>query len=569
MSTKRPWKKILPALIMASSLGLAACGGGDGGSDGADGGDNNGTEEVKTDGPTLAVFAGSQTPIVANFNPYSPTALSGTLGSIYEPLFFYNKAQPDDPTSMLGDSFEWNEDGTEMTVTIREGVQWNDGTEFTVDDVIYSFTNEAVGLDFIENAEAVDEKTVKFTFTGPNYTNEYKILGATYIVPKHVFEGEADLVSFANDTDPVGTGPFMLDSVTDASYTVVKNENYWDPERPKINDVQFIGIDGASSAEAMFVSGQLDYSTMFSPEPDNILNTGRYGYLLLQSPNPITVLTCSNVDLGCEGAQTHVEVRQAFSKSLDRGVINERAYYGHANIGNETFTQPGRDDHWIKEGLETQLPEDADVDGAKQIMEDAGWTLGSDGIYEKDGERASFDLVSVDGWADSNAAAELMVSQAKEAGIEVNNSTVTLDQYTDMRQVGEYDMIVSALFGPAISDPFSIYRDSFTTDYTVPVGESLEPSQTNFARYSNPEVDEAVAAAAQTDDEAVKMEQYAIVQENIVRDLPYIPMFHGGSQTFYNNVDFDGWPTEDDLYAFPASWDGVQAALVMSTITYK
>ena len=62
---------------------------------------------------------------------------------------------------------------------------------------------------------------------------------------------------------------------------------------------------------------------------------------------------------------------------------------------------------------------------------------------------------------------------------------------------------------------------------------------------------------------------YAIVQENIVEDVPYISLFHGGSQTFFNQTDFTGWPTEDDLYAFPASWDGVSAAYILSKLSYK
>ena len=82
-------------------------------------------------------------------------------------------------------------------------------------------------------------------------------------------------------------------------------------------------------------------------------------------------------------------------------------------------------------------------------------------------------------------------------------------------------------------------------------------------------MDEAVAAAATTNDTEQLKAAYAIVQENIVEDVPYISLFHGGSQTFFNQTDFTGWPTEDDLYAFPASWDGVSAAYILSKLSYK
>lgn len=554
---------------MAGSMGLlAACGGG--GTDSGDGGNGgDGSSEGKTDGPTLVVFAGSQTPIVANFNPYSPTALPATSGSIYEPLVYYNKADATEPIPFLAESYEWAEDGMSLEITIRDGVKWTDGEDFTVDDVVFSFENEAVGIEYLESAEAVDDSTVTLNFTTPAYTNEYALLGSTYMVPEHVFGEVDDLVTFANDTDPVGTGPFKVESVTEASYTVVKNEDYWDPERPSINEIQYLGIDGNASAESLFQAGELDYSTMFIPNPDNLTSSGRLGYLLAMSPNPLVILVCSNADLGCEGAQTDVAVRQAFSLSLDRTDINERAYYGHAFLGTPTYTLPERDDHWIPDGVPNRVPAGPDAEAARKVLEDAGYTEGADGIYEKDGQRASFDLLSVEGWADANAGAELAAANAKEAGIEVNVSTVTLDQYTELRQIGDYDMIWSALFGTPISDPYTIYRNSFTTDYTTPVGTPLEPTQTNFARYSNPIVDEAVKEAAATNDDEVKAEAYGRIMEELVRDVPYIPLYHGGSQTFYNQESFDGWPTEDDMYAFPASWDGMQAAYVLSRLTYK
>ena len=558
------WKKAVPAALLAGTMALlAACSG----ETSDDGGESPG-ESVK-DGPSLVVFAGSQTPIVSNFNPYSPTLLPGTLGSIYEPLFFYNKAAATEPVPLLAESFEWAEDGMSMDIKIRTGVKWNDGEDLSVEDIIYSFTNPAVEMEFLTSVEKVDESTVRLSFNVPSFTNEYSLLGATYMVPEHVFADVDDLVTFANSEAPVGTGAFVLETLTDASYSVVANPTYWDESRPGINTVQYLGIDGNSSAESLFMAGQLDYSTMFVPDPTTLTSSGRLGYLLSSSPNLVTILTCENEDLGCEGAQTDKAVRQAFNLSIDRDEINEKAYYGVASLAAPTFTKPGRDEKWVAEGMPETLANEADVEGAKAVLEEAGYALGSDGVYAKDGQRASFELVSVEGWSDANAAVELIVSQAAQAGIEVKSDTVTLDQYTDMRQVGEYQMIYSAVFGSPISDPYTIYRNTFSTEFTTPVGTSLEPSATNFARYSNPVVDAAVEKAAQTNDEALKQAAYAEIQGEIVEDMPYIPMFHGGSQTFYNQEDFTGWPTEDDLYAFPASWDGVSAGYVISRLTYK
>lgn len=569
MLPTRKWKKAASAVAAMAALSLVAACGGDSSDPTDPEGDVNGDGAPPADGPVLAVFAGDQTPIVGNFNPYSPTVLAPALGAIYEPLFFYNKAEARDPLPLLGESVEWNEDGTELTITLREGVEWNDGEPFTADDVVFSFTNEAVRMDYVDAATAVNDTTVEIAFNTTSFTNEYSLLGATYIVPEHVFGELDDLVTFDNAEEPVGTGAFMVENVTSAAYTIAANPNYWDEDRPGINTVQYLGIDGNSSAESLFRAGELDYSTFFVPDPDSLIQPHDLGYLNTSSPNPIVIMICSNEELGCEGMQTDKAVRQALNVAIDRAEINEKAYYDLAGPASPTLVKPDRDEEWVADGMPLDNPETADPDAARQILEDAGYTEGSDGIYEMDGERLSILIESVEGWSDANAAAELMVSQARAAGIELRNETVTEVQYSDRRMTGEYTMFVGAIFGTPISDPYVIYRDSLTTNYTQPVGTSLEPSQTNFARYSNPEVDEAVAIAASTNDEDVKKEAYATIQEHIVEDLPYISMFHGGSQTFFNQTDFDGWPSEDDLYAFPASWDGVSAAYVLSSLTYK
>ncbi len=79
----------------------------------------------------------------------------------------------------------------------------------------------------------------------------------------------------------------------------------------------------------------------------------------------------------------------------------------------------------------------------------------------------------------------------------------------------------------------------------------------------------AVEAAAATNDEAAKKAAYAEIQTEIVRDLPYIPLVINATQTFYNSKDFTGWPTEDNLYAFPPSWGSVASGYVLQQLTQK
>ena len=99
------------------------------------------------------------------------------------------------------------------------------------------------------------------------------------------------------------------------------------------------------------------------------------------------------------------------------------------------------------------------------------------------------------------------------------------------------------------------------------MGTTVPQGDWNFSRFSNPDVDAAVVAAAATDDDAARLEQYTIIQDAIVTDLPYIPLVINSTMTFQNVKDFAGWPTDEDLYAFPPSWGAMASGLVVTNLT--
>ncbi|GAA4724060.1 ABC transporter substrate-binding protein [Isoptericola chiayiensis] len=567
----------LTATALAASVTLlaAACGGGADDPETTDTSESQSTEGgegVATD-RELVIWAGSQTPITANFNPYAVGVLHLANGGIYETLFAYNKAADTEPISMLGTGFEWNEDGTELTVTIREGVTWNDGEPFTTDDVVYSFTNDAAQPAYLAGAEAVDDTTVVLSFDTPQYTNEFALLGSTYMVPEHVFSANEDaedaeaeltgIVAWPNAEAPVGTGPYLVDSTSDAAYTAVANPEYWGGE-PQVSNLRYIGIDSNQSAEDLLATGQIDWATMFVPEPDRLVDAG-LGYLNTQV-DPTVLYTCADADMGCSGEQTDVAVRQALSVAIDRGAINEKAFVGLAKEISPTFALLGRDDKWIADGMPAAIEQSADAAQAGEILEAAGYEKDADGFYGKDGETVELTLTSVDGWTDYNNAAKLIEEQAAEAGIKVVASTVSWNEFADSRTSGEFELIMGGVVGTSTADPYQIYRDWFTSGYTTEVGTPLEPGFWNFSRYSNEEVDAAVAEASATNDDAVKADAYATVQEHIVNDVPYIPLLVNASQTFYNQNDYTGWPTEEDLYLFPPAWQGPSSGVILGNL---
>lgn len=553
-------RRMLPAVALASSIALiaAGCSSSDKGSANGDGGGG------KDEGRVLNVWAGSQTPIVANFNPFMPNAvLHATQGPILEPLFYFNKVADVTPTPLLGESYEWNADGTELTIKVRAGVKWNDGEAFTAKDVAFTYNYEIAKPTYVENAEAIDDTTVKVTFNAPSFTNEATLL-QMFIVPEHIWSKVADPATETN-AKPVGTGPYMVDSVSDAAYTIVANPNYWQEGKPAVKKVRYLALNSNQTSSDLLTTGKLDWAGMFSPDPSKVTGAGTLS--VINTPvDPTVLYTCSNADLGCEGPQTDVAVRQAINLAIDRTILNEKAWAGQAKTISPTFALLGRDDKWIAPGIEPESPQTADAAAAMAVLEAAGYAKGADGVYAKDGKAVEMTLSSVDGWTDYNDAVKLIAEQAAAAGIKISPMQVTWDEFADGRSSGNYQLIMGGMIGTATADPYSLYHDWLTTDTTTPVGTSIESGDWNFSRYSNPEVDAAILTAAGTLDVDIKKAAYATVQENIVRDLPYIPIVVNATQTFMNSKDYTGWPTEGDLYAFPPSWASGAAGIVLANL---
>lgn len=553
-------RRLLPAAALASSLALivSGCSSDSNGGGGGGGGDAEGT--------VLNVWAGSQTPLVANFNPYSTGIQNGTLGPIYEPLFYYNRAASGDPVPMLGESFEFNEDGTQLTVKTREGVTWNDGTPFTAKDVAFTWNYEPAKPIGLVSAEATDDTTVVATFETAQYTTAAGLFMAA-IVPEHIWKDitPEEAGAWTNE-EAVGTGPYMVESTSSQAFTLTKNPNYWEEGKPTVDKLRYLGINDNNAAQSLLTTGKVDWTAMFIADTEPVTADGRIG--MLNTPqDPTVIYTCSNAELGCTGPQTDVAVRQAINLAIDRTEIDSKAFSEKAGIISPTFALMPRDEKWVAEGMPEESPQSADVSAAETVLTDAGYVKGGDGIFAKDGERVSMTLVSIDGWTDYNNAAKLIAEQAKAAGIEITASTASQAEVDEQKTSGSFQLMVHGVNGTNVADPFQIYRDWFTTDKTQPVGTTVPQGDWNFSRFSDPAVDAAVTAAAATDDDAERLEQYAIIQDAIVTELPYIPLVINSTLSFMNTKDYTGWPTEDDLYAFPPSWGSMSSGIIAANIT--
>ncbi|AEV83850.1 ABC transporter substrate-binding protein [Actinoplanes sp. SE50] len=549
------------AVAAAAVLALAAAGcSGDSGTRSTGG--NAGTSAI-------TIFNGSTGTIVENWNPFTPTFLQPTNGLIYEPLYWYNFAAESKPTPMLATGYSWDTAGSALTITTRDGVKWSDGQAFSARDVAYTFElirqNKALNSTGVKLASAVakDDRTAVLTFEKPSFTDEAAVIANTPIIAEHVWSRISDPAKTINP-NPVGTGPYKLKTFSAQSYVMEKNPYYWQPGKPQIQNVRYIALATADAASAALTAGQVDWMSAFLPGLDQLLKNQKNLSYVNTPAMTTSIFTCAGAALGCKGPQTDPAVRQAIYWALNRDQLNKLAGGGFAETASPTMLLPQRDRSWIADQADATVPGAPDTAKAEQLLDAAGWAKGSDGIRAKGGQKLSLTIQTVTGWSDYISLNDAMTQELKEIGIELKPTQLSWNEWNNNQVQGKFELSLDSIGLGASPNPYATYL-KYSSKTTEKVGESAPPSG-NYARYSNPKVDAAVDAAAATNDEATQKAQYAIVQAEIVKDLPYIPIYVNSMLTEFNTSHATGWPSNDNKYALPASWKQWDNGIVLTNL---
>ena len=515
-------------------------------------------------GTSVSVFTGQVGDFTApNFNPFNTTGsfLQPTQGVIYEALFYYNIARADKPRPVLGTSFSWNDDGTVLTVKIREGVKFSDGSPMTADDVVYSLNlvsnNQALNTSGqVWTTAKVDDSTVTLTFPKPAFTLEAQILGREPIVPQAIWKDIADPTAGTNDK-PVGTGPYMFDQYTPQAIVLKANPNYWGTgdEAPAVESVRYISLANADAATTALQQGVTDWQGSFLPTLQQLIDGSKGTLSYSNTPQATTGLfTCSNADMGCKGPQTDPVVRQAMYYAMDRSQLNTQAAAGWSKPASPTLLPNFVNGDDITNPDYKEVPQTADVAKAKSLLEGDGWTMGSDGYYVKDGQTLEMTLIDVSGWTDYNTMCQLLAGQFKAAGIKLTVNNVAQNQWSQAEVSGNFQLSMNSVNMGASTNPYYTYNNYLNSAGTKPAGTAA--TSTNTMRYKNAAVDQAITTLASTNDPTTIKAQYKTIQDAIVQDLPIIPIYVNSALCEYNLTHATGWPSQDNLYAFPLPWGG-------------
>lgn len=533
----------LAAAGVAAALVLTGCAGGGGDAD-------SGGAALTIAKPDGAITTESNNPYLGD----SSASKYGYGKVIFESLALVNPTGDLGTTPWLAESVEWNDDYTQLTVVARSGVTWSDGEDFTADDIAFSFNqvldgklNDTNALD-LENV-AVDGDTVTIDFNSSKYTQQARVLHFQ-IVPEHIWQDIDD-----PNTDPVtgegqavGTGPYVLDSWTTESVTLTANPDYWGGELA-VPELHYVSYGDNAALTTALATGEADWAQAFIPQIQE-------SYLSADPDNKFLVSPTAGAGTLFMNLQTKPfndpALRQALAWTIDR-----QAYVDIAREGASEAV-------WSVTGLgallqDEVIPEYAgqeysvDVDKARQILTDAGYTWQDETLIDPDGEAVSFSISVPAGWSDWNTEQALIAEELKEGlGIEVKVDQPDWGGWDAARQEGTFQAIIHWL--EDTGNAYGLYTSTMDPKWIVDGKAAF-----NFGRFDDPAVTDALNTYANASSDADRDAALAVMQTAFVENVPAIPLGAHPLLGEFNTRNYVGWPSEEDQYA---SADPTQPAIV-------
>ena len=430
------------------------------------------------------------------------------------------------PMPDLAESWTVNKKATVYTFKLRKGVKWHDGQPFTSADVKYSFDEvllkyhsrtRASMLGAIDSITTPNPLTVVFKFKEP-YAPLLLQLDVTEapIVAKHIYEG-TDPTKNPRNLSPVGTGPFKFGSYKTGSEIVLeKNKNYFKKGEPYLDRVIMRVIPNANSQVIAFETGEVDFLWGI-PGPDRarlLAKKKKVNYLVTRrNPGGANCMMTISFNLQ-KPILANFNVRKGIFQALDRNAFLKNILFNEGSVPVSPFSK-GIAWAW---GRKLDLPK-YDAKAANSLLDSAGWT-GRDGSIRTargvygvaDGTKLSIDFLY---FPTFNAYAELYKAQLKEVGIDVRLRPLESGPFsTAVFTKRDFDTnIISYCNG---TDPEIGIRRMYDSKQIGSVAFS------NAAAYSNATVDSLFQLARNTLDLNGRKLLYQKIQEDLVRDLPYV-----------------------------------------------
>ncbi len=539
---------LLLVVVMLMTVLLAACSGGATeptnspvNSDTPQATDAQSSEET---GGTL-IMASSSEPGNLNTVIWPTTSDTDVTNLMYDSLFV-----PDKDLQMVGElakEYTVSEDGKTYTITLQDNVKWHDGEPFTAYDVEFTFTSLAhpeydagstsrimpvVGAqeyrdgkaDHIEGIKVIDEKTISFTTiepTAPFLSNLY--IG---VLPKHILGdvSPAEWAKHETNRAPIGTGPFKFVEWKTGEYIKVEANKDYFKGAPKLDEIIY-RFGTKDTMLAAFLNKEIDIVSVPIADVEAV-KAADFAEVTVQG-------NLSVYYLGCNLLNKHlsdVNVRKAIAMGINKEVLVKSILGEYGQREDDIF--PSK--HWSSSPNITKF--DYDVDGAKALLEESGYTMNANGFYEKDGEELSLTLEVPTGNQEREDSCVIVKQDLSKIGINVElqlldfptlvTKLLPKDENGVKRQVTADDFDFYCLGFGVEADPDE-YRPYFHTDFMPPNGY-------NFCNYADDHINELLEKQKNVVDPEERKAIFWEIGEYISAQQPWIPLYDQDKPYVYN-----------------------------------
>ncbi len=444
------------------------------------------------------VWAAESDPV--SMNPITNSNFSSTQGfeHSYESLTGYDSRMRILPS--LAERWETPDDNTNI-FHLRRGVKWHDGTDFTADDVKYTFDyvldpkSPAIwrsNFDQVDRVEVVDRNTVRFLTKTPFPP----LLGAMAILRSSAIVQRGAVEKQNLTTQIVGTGPYKLVEYVPKSHVeLVKNPDYWGKPLPYIDKVTFKILEEEDARVAGLRSRTLDYAFL-TPEGEQRLRNQR---TVIVTKTPRIFLFCYIFNMQRK-PWSDVRVRQAINLAIDRQEIIEKALSGSGTISGPIATGFG---NWFISTDELKRRwYRQDLDKAKRLLKEAG---------VPDGQEMDLLITPFGGTNFYTGGAVVLKDQLQKVGINVKIRQVEVGVFIrEASPAGNFNYDMQANAFTARHDPDGFLWARFYSKNPFAAG------------YNNPKVDDLLLRARTTVDPVQRKFFYDEAQRRLLEELPML-----------------------------------------------
>ena len=428
----------------------------------------------------------------------------------------------------LAESWDISEDGRTYTFHIRPNVLFSDGEKCDANAILANFNAILENrerhtwlemMNLLVGVSAPDENTFVIEMSEPYYpmlTELGCIRPFAMISPSCMINGSTkDGVN-----GHIGTGPYVLtDFVTDEYAVFERNENYWG-EAPAIRKITVKVIPDNQTRIMALESGEIDLifgKNMIDADAiSQYLDSDKFTVGLSDPTSTRHIVMNTTHEILGDSA-----VRKALQHATDRQTISDGIFYGLEQPADTLYatTVP-----YCNVGLK---PYEYSTETAAQILDEAGWVLGSDKMRAKNGKQLALDLLYNSDSVTEKTIAEYLQSEYLKLGISMTIHGEEEQSYRDNMKAGNFDMVFNICWGMPYDPQSSLaaMRAPVYGDYAAQQG--LEDKA---------EIDEAITKILTSTDETERQELYKSVLTNLHEDAMYLPLTYECNKALYTSA---------------------------------